>query len=67
MMKKKRKKIEEEIWEVFTCEAGEQCWCRGVRCMLNKRKVFIEVAWITKRQAELIVKIHNEWLELKSI
>lgn len=59
--------IEHEYWETdvgSNCPVG--CWCRKIVTIRRKgirRRTFIQQGWITKEQAELIVKVHNEWLK----
>ena len=69
MQKKKikKRKIESYQWKVVPCFVGEDCWCRAIKTVpeRGRPRTFISGSWITKNQAEIIVKIHNEWLELK--
>ena len=65
----KRRKIENIPWKAGHCfSPGESCWCRSVLTdpPKGKSRTFIPGACIGKEEAELIVKIHNEWLEMKS-
>ena len=59
--------IEDYLWRAVTCPEGEKCWCRRIIAIKNKRgrqPEFVSAGWLHREQAELIVKIHNEWLEL---
>ena len=69
---KKRKKsepIECRKWQTDKgSNCSKNCWCRRITTVPQKgkrKRTFISQGWITKEQAELIVRIHNEWLELK--
>ena len=68
--KRKRKKalpIELLMWQTDSgSNCPENCWCRRIVTVPGKgrrKRVFVSQGWITKEQAELIVRIHNEWLE----
>ena len=66
MKKKKLMPIEDERW--YTNKGSncpKDCWCRRIVAIPEEgnKRVFISQGWITKKQAELIVKIHNEWLD----
>lgn len=67
-MKKKRPSIEYEMWQTDRgSNCPENCWCRRIVTVPKKgkrKRVFISQGWIHKDQAELIVRIHNEWLEM---
>jgi len=69
-IKKKRKKtlpIELLMWQTDSgSNCLENCWCRRIVTVPEKgrrKRTFISQGWITKEQAELIVRVHNEWLE----
>jgi hypothetical protein len=59
--------IENLKWQTdkgSNCPVG--CWCRRIVTVPGpgkRKRTFISQGWITKAQAELIVKIHNEWLK----
>lgn len=67
--KKKKTSIEYEYWQVdIGSNCPKNCWCRRITTVPKKgrcKRTFIQQGWITKKQAELIVKIHNEWLEAR--
>lgn len=62
--------IEDFLWETFNtkpCVPG--CWCRGIRAVKlgpGRKKIVVDCSFLSKKQADLIVKIHNEWLIYKS-
>ena len=61
--------IENYYWRTAVCSEGEKCWCRRIVAIKNKRgrhPEFIRAGWMPREQAELMVKIHNEWLEMKT-
>lgn len=68
--KRKRKKLQPIELSMWQTDRGsnciENCWCRRITTVPEKgkrKRVFISQGWITKEQAELIVRIHNIWLE----
>ena len=69
MKKKKQIPIEDEEWQTDTgSNCPDNCWCRRIVTVPKKgkrKRVFISQGWITKEQAQLIVRVHNEWLEDK--
>ena len=68
MKKRKSTPIEYLKWQADVgSNCPENCWCRRIVTVPEKgkrKRTFISQGWITKEQAELIVKIHNEWLDL---
>ena len=63
------KPIEDFPWETFNsppCVPG--CWCRGIRAVKlgrGRKRIVIHCSFLDKKQADLIVRIHNEWLNPK--
>ena len=59
-------KIKDLEWETFNSETCHKpkCWCRGIRAKTTK-ETFVDTSFLTKWQADLIVRIHNEWLKLR--
>lgn len=55
-------------WKLGTCEQGEKCWCRSVRCetpiMFDEEELWVvAVGRINKETAEHIVMLHNREIE----
>jgi len=67
----KRLPIELDEWQVDKgSSCAENCWCRRIVTVPKKgkrKRVFVDESYLTKEQAELIVKIHNEWLRNKHL
>lgn len=67
MSRSKKRPIELEKWQTDVgSNCPKDCWCRRIVTVPKKgkrKRCFIQQGWITKEQAELIVRIHNEWLE----
>lgn len=65
-MKKKTIPIENFIWKIDKgSSCRKDCWCRRIVTVPKegkRQREFIPAGQITKKDAELIVKIHNEWL-----
>ena len=67
---RKIKPLEDFLWETFNsppCPPG--CWCRGIRAVIlgvsRRKRIIVDCSYLHKKQADLIVRIHNEWLNLK--
>ena len=65
MTAKQKIPIEYIEWETFSGKiCVPDCWCRGIRAITKRgrKRIFVDVSFLSKKQAEFIVKIHNEWL-----
>ncbi|KKN03284.1 hypothetical protein LCGC14_1109200 [marine sediment metagenome] len=64
MKKKKRRSWKTTLWKTVPCDSGgEDCWCRMVRAETGT--LIVGAGDVDKPFAELVVKEHNELLELK--
>jgi hypothetical protein len=62
-----KKGVENYLWETFNAPPcpKEGCWCRGIRVVKlgrGRKPIVVDISFLSQEQAELIVKIHNEWL-----
>lgn len=66
MKRPAKRPIELEKWQIDVgSNCPKDCWCRRIVTVSWKghhKRCFIQQGYITKEQAELIVRIHNEWL-----
>ena len=56
-------------WKLDTCEQGDKCWCRSIRCetpiMFDEGEEYwvVVVGRINRETAEHIVMLHNKEIE----